>query len=293
MTITTLSNSNMYASQCIAEYKTTLATHHTPNQQARAIDDIISAHDLIASSNFLKSPRAIIAVGPLGSQPEDLMIDRLEKQAAFGVSHLALATECICAQYLKNTYLKDLECCQSPAEVYATWQPLAQMLESSLRDRALDEGISIYASCDPLSTKTDVLLGSLKAHHYTIAILHLSVPDDIRMRSASASEEFYNSGVSFSQKTASTYFLEADECEFYYRNRTDQQATLAATWIKGFDPACQAQGSLYILDHSAYQGVVRVHNLVMQHLEESGDGACIPRWNETLEKFSSHENKQL
>ncbi len=85
------------------------------------------------------------------------------------------------------------------------------------------------------------------------------------------------------QRITDTFLAYADEIEFYYRNAVEEDAQLAAKWIRNIDPF-EDLGVLQIIFPSDYQQIKTIHNVAAKVLQQPD-----LQWESTVERNSKIE----
>ena len=125
----------------------------------------------------------------------------------------------------------------------------------------IHQKMQFYYGTTATAPQTKIFFNFLKEQGYTIHLLHLSTPDQVRWDSIqerdktfvqTTKEDVFQKGKMLPERIRDTYLALADTIALYYRAAVNQGATLAATWIRGRD--------LEVVDATAYMGVQDVHN---------------------------------
>lgn len=296
MTLSQTISSSTYKQSCIQEYVELFSSTHTVDQQARAIQDIESIFQNFLTSNYIKAMEATLVIGPKGSGKTWFSTYEVESKAAWGSNLVYLSSDYLCHNAFKNTFLKDKE--KQSHEALLFWKPLGDLIVKFLQKEALMNKCSIVVEADPTDPSLELMLRTVKAYCYSIKVIHLTAPEDIRRKcldeplSKEEDEKFYEGAQLFSSNTTSSYLEAADEVEFYLRNRLDTKPMLAATWVKS-KSSKPVKGTLHVFDESLLNGISRVHDLSLRYLAEIKGFASFTSWRDLLDQHCIETNNKL
>ena len=128
-----------------------------------------------------------------------------------------------------------------------------------------------------------------------ITFLHLSSPTDVCWKSLQERDKTFIQATErdtvekaklVPQRLNDTYLKYADTIKFYYRDQFDQDAKLAATWMRNIEGS-KHLGTLTIENLSCYEEIQKIHDSVISQL-----GKIDLFWKETVEKNSQIFTKQ-
>jgi hypothetical protein len=192
----------------------------------------------------------------------------------------------VCLQKMMRTYQKDIkekltnlqlsekEVKDLRQESYNKWRPGSNGAALLILAHLIRQQYAFYFGTALSSPASGKLLEFLKSKDFTIQLLHISAPDDIRWGSIqerdktfvqTTEEDIREKGKLVPQRIYDTYLKFADEIQFYYRGAVKEDAVLAATWIRNpeFSPKL---GTLTIHDRNRYEQLKAIHNTVCDAL---------------------------
>lgn len=159
-------------------------------------------------------------------------------------------------------------------DLYTELRPWSNGAAHLLLATLLREGADVYFGSTSSGPGTSPFFKFLKEKGYTITLLHVSAPDDVRWKSIQERDkEFVQTTEEDVRKKASlvveriqdTFLRYVDRLAFYYRPEVGGDALLAAEWIRG-----EQRGTLAIYIPKAYEEIKRIHNTAARALGKSG-----------------------
>ena len=264
---------------------------YSEEEQQRLRDDINEMYQEILSSDPVKGHEAVITAGAPGAGKTVCLRKDLESQAR---TWAYVDPDDFCLRAQKRTFLADLEKCDGSKEarqaIYNKWRPgsnaaMHVILANLLRDR-----YSLYFGTTSTGDKTGVFFKFFVDHGYTIRLIHLTAPDDVRWASIQKRDETFvqtteedvrQKGLLLPQRINDTFLAFAQTIEFRYRRGVEEDSQLGAVWER--NPAgSKTTGTLRILSPDVYEKIKATHNAGAQALNRED-----LRWDLTVEKHST------
>jgi len=272
---------------------------YNPAEMASLQEDIneiyqnIVAADPLKKSHIRPEPLAVITAGAPGAGKTTLLEADLKNQEAIYARRFSYTDpDAVCLKQQRRTYQFDIGKDTSPAARFAAynkWRPASNAANQLILANLIREKYFFYFGTTATSPTTGKFLEFLKAQGYMIRILHITAPDEVRVKSIqerdktfiqTTPEDITEKGKLLPQRISDTYLKYADRIEFYYRGGVDEKAQLAATWTRN-EKGAEKLGLLEILDPSTYEEIKKIHNTTVKALNRLD-----LKWEDTVEKQS-------
>jgi len=159
---------------------------------------------------------------------------------------------------------------------YNKWRPGSNAATHLILGNLIREKCAFYFGSTSSGPATGKFFEFLKTQGYTIMVIHVSAPDDVRWGSIQERDKTFvqtteqdvkEKGLLLPQRINDTFLKYADEIEFYYRGDVKQDAVLAARWLKNEDVS-EFAGTLQILEPKQYEQIKSVHNAAVDILKK-------------------------
>ncbi|WP_068466657.1 zeta toxin family protein [Candidatus Protochlamydia phocaeensis] len=261
-------------------------------------DDINELYQNILSRNPIKENMAIITAGAPGAGKTIKLRQKLEENASKGRNFAYICPDDVCLQHQTRTYKADLEKSEGSKEArqdaYNKWRPGSNASTHLILANLIREKYAFYFGTTSSGFATNIFFNFLKKQHYQIRLIHITAPDDIRWESIkerdktfiqTTEQDIKEKGLLLPQRINDTFLAYADEIEFYYRDEVQQDAQLAAKWIRNTDNS-ESLGTLQIISISQYDKIKMNHNAAIEVLKRPDLS-----WELTVEKNSQIFNK--
>jgi predicted ABC-type ATPase len=263
--------------------------------------DIIAIYQAMLNENPIKQPLAIMTAGAPGSGKTTLLKQNRQTQLKKGKAIAYICPDDICLQQMAKTYQQEIkEKMASPSltedeqkelrlECYNKWRPGSNAGTHLILANLIRHQYAFYFGTTSTGPATGKFLEFLKAKGYTIKLLHITAPDDVRWASIqerdktfvqTTEQDIRDKGDLLPQRIMDAFLQFADEIEFFYRDALKEDAVLAARWQLN-EPPAYTLGTLQVIDTECYEQIKKVHNAVCDKLKKPD-----LVWEETVEKHS-------
>ena len=251
---------------------------YTSEESERLRSDINALYQSILVRNPAREKLAIITAGAPGAGKTIKLRQHLEANA--GKNYAYICPDDVCLKSQTKTYLADIAASDGSLiareNAYNKWRPGSNAATHLILGNLIREKCAFYFGSTSSSPATGQFFKFLKDQGYTIRLIHVSAPDDVRWGSIQERDKTFvqttkqdvrKKGLLLSERINDTFLTYADEIEFYYRGEVNQDAVLAARWLKNEDVSGFA-GTLQILDRDRYERIKSVHNAAVEALKK-------------------------
>ncbi|MDF2578142.1 MAG: hypothetical protein K0S74_1626 [Chlamydiales bacterium] len=154
-------------------------------------------------------------------------------------------------------------------EAYDYWRPGSNAAHHFATANLIKENYDFYFGSTATAPQTAFFFKFLKDRGYSIRLLHVSAPDDIRWGSIKERDKEFvqtteadirDKAKMFPERIQDTYLKFADQIDFYYRNEVKGNAIHSAIWIRDPESTDTNKGKLEILESSSYEKIKELHN---------------------------------
>lgn len=165
---------------------------------------------------------------------------------------------------MKSTYVAEND---PTIKAYSKWRPGSHYVTHVVTANLWRLGYSFYFGTTSTSPFTKHTFQKVKDLGYSLKIIHLSAPDDVRIKSnvkrseswvQVTPEDMIEKGNMLPQRINDTFLKFADEIDFYWRGEVDKDAQLAATWSR--------KGGVKVIDLNSYKQIKELHNTQVRAL---------------------------
>ena len=249
--------------------------HHGPytsEESERLRKDINDLYRSILVAEPVRQNLAVITAGAPGAGKTIKLRQDLEANAREGRNYAYICPDDVCLKNQTRTYVADIETSDGSMEArqnaYNKWRPGSNAATHLILGNLIREGYAFYFGSTSSGPVTHKSFEFLKTQGYTIKLIHVSAPDDVRWGSVqerdknfvqTTEQDVMEKGLLLPQRINDTFLKYADEIEFYYRGDVNQDAVLAARWLrneKGSEPV----GTLEVVKPKEYEQIKAVHN---------------------------------
>ncbi|MGL4539745.1 MAG: zeta toxin family protein [Candidatus Rhabdochlamydia sp.] len=268
---------------------------YTEEESHRLREDINEIFQKILSANPVKDNLAVISAGAPGAG-KTIKIDQERSQNTSFRNFAYICPDDVCLQNQTRTYKADIasndESQQSHQAAYNKWRPGSNAATHLILGNLIREKYAFYFGSTSSGPSTVKFFEFLKKQGYQIRLIHVTAPDDVRWESIKQRDKTFiqateqdakEKGLLLPQRITDTFLAYADEIEFYYRNAVEEDAQLAAKWIRNIDPS-EALGVLQIISPSDYEQIKTIHNVATKALQQPD-----LQWESTVERNSKIE----
>jgi hypothetical protein len=265
-------------------------TAYSDDESCRLRKDINEIFQSIMSIHPVQEKLAVITAGAPGAGKTTKLRQDLEAHSAPDHRFAYVCPDDVCLRGQRRTYGADLEQSNKSLEArqaaYNKWRPGSNAAAHCILANLIREGFAFYFGCTSSGDGTPGFYAFIKSQGYKIRVIHVMAPDQVRWHSVHLSDmSFFHSteqdvrekGQYIVRRIADTFLTYADQIDFYYRECVEEEAQIAATWIRnasgsesrelscgGSDKNCQelALGTLQIASLSRYERLKAIHNKV-------------------------------
>jgi predicted ABC-type ATPase len=266
---------------------------YTDEESSRLHDDINELYQKITSKKPEKERLAVMTAGAPGAGKTIKMRQDLSEKSLLGRNFAYICPDDVCLKNQNRTYLADIARGDASNEVrqnaYNKWRPGSNAATHLILGNLIREKYAFYFGTTSSGPFTYKFFEFLKKQGYQIRLIHVTAPDEVRWESIKERDKSFvqttkhdviEKGLLLPQRINDTFLKYADEIEFYYRNGVNEDAKLAAKWVRNPDPS-EALGSMHIVSFSRYEQIKAVHNAVTEVLKRPD-----LHWGATVEKNS-------
>lgn len=255
-------------------------TEYTAEEFELLKKDIQDIWDRIMAGNPDKLGSVFVTAGAPGVGKSTLARDHRGAQ-----NFAYICPDDVCLKEMSRTYQAMVEKDRSPEGLraaYNKWRAASNFAHHLITAHLIREHFNFYFGTTASSDKTGLFLEFLKKHGYTITILHVSAPDQVRFDSIAKRDQVFiqttdqdalNKQLMVHERIADTFLKYADTILFYLRLQVNEGPTLAAVWSRGKE--------IDVINPPVFEGLKALHNRVC-------DGMKKPelRWENTVDKVS-------
>lgn len=266
-------------------------TPYTEQESENVQNDIRDIYRTILDENPSKGNLAIITAGAPGAGKTTLLQQDREQNLKRGDCYAYICPDDVCLPNQTRTYIADIES-NDPTETakqnaYTKWRPASNAATHLILGNLIREKYSFYFGTTSSGKATKNFFAFLKERGYKIRLLHISCSDDVRWKSVenhmllhTTEQDVREKGELLPQRINDTFLAYADGIEFYCRDDVQENATLAAIWLRN-EPTANRLGTLHILSSDRYEKIKQIHNATIKKLNLKDLS-----WESTVEKNS-------
>lgn len=237
---------------------------YTLEEQERVKKDAQSVWHSVAGSYHQKGPKvAIFTAGGPGAGKTTLLNQLRDPQVP------CIDFDDVALKGMKSTYRAEND---SSTKAYTKWRPGSHYVTHTVTANVWRLGYSFYFSTTSTSPYTKNTYKKLKDLGYTLKIIHLSAPDQVRIDSIKKREETWvqstpegtiTKGRLLPQRINDTFLAFADEIDFYWRGAVEENGRLAAKWTR-------TEG-IKVFNRELYEQIKAVHDEQVRALGQRDD----------------------
>jgi hypothetical protein len=253
---------------------------YTSEESENLRNDINELYQNILTTKPARENLAIITAGSPGAGKTVKLRQDLEANASRGRNYAYICPDDICLKNQTSTYVAEIansdESMAARQNAYNKWRPGSNAATHLILGNLIREKYAFYFGSTSSGPATGKFFDFLKTQGYSIRLIHVSAPDDIRWGSIQERDKTFvqtteqdvkEKGLLLPQRINDTFLKFADEIEFYYRDGVKQDAVLAARWLRNEDVS-EFSGTLQILDPQQYEKIKSVHNAAIDVLKK-------------------------
>lgn len=263
------------------------STEYTPAELDALKYDVLAIWNRIKSKELDETKEIILTAGAPGVGKTTVMRGMWEKQPGFAY----ICPDDVCLKEMQSTYgdmvVKDGSY-QGLKNAYNKWRAASNFAHHLITAQLVRENKNFFFGTTASSDKTCFFLEFLKKRGYTIRILHVSAPDQVRFDSIAKRDNVFvqttdqdvlNKQLMVHERIQDTFLKYASRIDFYFRPLTekgpDQEAILAAVWLKQDN----GPAKLDIIDAKAYEQMRKLHDSVCENMKKPE-----LKWENTVDK---------
>ena len=257
-------------------------------------NDINDIYQAIMAQKPVKGNVAVMTAGGPGAGKSVKMNQDLAEQKENGTIFAYIDPDDVCLkQHMDSTYKADPNSSADTKEArlaaYNKWRPASNAANHLVLANLIREKFSFYFGTTSTGDATKFFFDFLKKQGYQIRLIHVSAPDDVRMNSIkerdknfvqTTDKDIEEKGLMLPRRINDTYLKYADTIEFCYRGALNENAVLAATWIRNPEGA-EMLGVLQVHDKDRYEKIKTIHNAALDALNQPE-----LKWDVTVEAVS-------
>ena len=253
---------------------------YTGEESEKLRRDINELYQSILATNPVRENLAIITAGAPGAGKTVKLRQDLEANASEGRNYAYICPDDVCLKNQTTTYVADIassdESMAARQNAYNKWRPGSNAATHLILGNLIREKYAFYFGSTSSGPATGKFFEFLKAQGYTIRLIHVSAPDDVRWGSIQERDKTFvqtteqdvkEKGLLLPQRISDTFLKYADQIEFYYRDDVKQDAVLAARWLRN-EGISEFAGTLQILEPKQYEQIKSVHDAAVGVLKK-------------------------
>ena len=221
------------------------------NDEMNALQyDVLAIWNRITSKQIAETKEIILTAGAPGVGKTTLIRRMWQSQPNYAY----ICPDDVCLKEMELTYGATGET-EGLKNAYNKWKSGSNFAHHRITAQLVLENKSFFFGTTASSDKTYLFLEFLINRGYSIKILHVSAPGQVRFDSIRERDMVH-------VRIQDTFLKYASQIDFYYRPEADQGAILAATWIR----QDQGPAKLEIIDQKAYEELRRLHDTVCENM---------------------------
>jgi predicted ABC-type ATPase len=231
--------------------------------------DIMEIWKRIQSRKLAQSKEIILTAGAPGVGKTLLERGMWEASSEFAY----ICPDDVCLKEMEKTYRAMVEKDPSPEGMkaaYNKWRAASNYAHHIVTANLIRLNQSFFFGTTASGDKTYLFLDFLKKNGYSIRILYVSAPDQVRFDSIEKRDKVFiqttdqdvlNKQLMVHERVQDTFVKYADRIDFYFRTAVDEAPKLAATWIKNDDKP-------HIVNPAVYSEMTKLHDHVCDGMEK-------------------------
>lgn len=182
----------------------------------------------------------------------------------------------VCLKEMGKTYREMVAKDSSPEGLkaaYNKWRAASNYAHHIITANLIRQNQSFYFGTTASGDKTFLFLDFLKKNGYSIRILYVSAPDQVRFDSIAARDKVFiqttdqdvlNKQLMVHERVQDTFVKYAGRIDFFFRTAVNAAPILAATWIRNEDGTAEMQ----VVDEVAYNEMTALHDKVCDGMKK-------------------------
>jgi len=234
--------------------------------------DIMQIWNRIQSRKLAQSPKEIIlTAGAPGVGKTLLERGMWEASPEFAY----ICPDDVCLREMEKTYQEMVAKDSSPEgrkAAYNKWRAASNYAHHIITANLIRQNQSFFFGTTASGDKTFLFLDFLKKNGYTVRILYVSAPDQIRFDSIAARDKVFiqttdqdvlNKQLMVHERVQDTFVKYADRIDFYFRAAVNEAPKLAAVWIKN-----DGKAHLDVINPAVYAEMTALHDKVCDGMKK-------------------------
>lgn len=254
---------------------------YTPDESKRLHEDIKDLYQGIIGANPIKDKLAIMTAGAPGAGKTVKLRQELEAAMRDGRNYAYICPDDVCLQGQTRTYKSEIDNGDKEAKsktdeelkdarqtAYNKWRPGSNAATHLILGNLIREKYAFYFGTTSSGPVTFKFFEFLKTQGYRIRLIHVSASDEVRWGSIKERDKTFvqtteqdvkEKGLLLPQRISDTFLKYADEIEFYHRDDVNQNAILAARWLRNENNE-KSLGTLQVIAPDQYKKIKAIHN---------------------------------
>jgi hypothetical protein len=267
---------------------------YSPDELKRLHDDINEIFQTVLADHPVRGPIAVLTAGASGVGKTVKLHQDLKAHTTLKRRYAYVCPDDVCLKSMRRTYVADIEKSDGSAEAraaaYNKWRPGSNAAAHLILANLIREKIAFYFGTTSSGDGTPNFYKFIKSQGYSIRVIHLSAPDDVRLGSIQernttfiqvTAQDVQAKGRDIVKRIEDTFLSFATTIEFWEREEVNGDAHQAAVWVRNPEGS-PVQGHLLIVCPVRYVQAKAIHNAATEALN-------LPnlRWEATVERHSS------
>jgi predicted ABC-type ATPase len=233
--------------------------------------DIMQIWNRIQSRKLAETKEVILTAGAPGVGKTLLVREMWENdpEAAY------ICPDDVCLKEMEKTYRAMVAKDPSPEGMkaaYNKWRAASNYAHHIITANLIRLNQSFYFGTTASGDKTYLFLDFLKKNGYSITILYVSAPDQVRFDSIAKRDKVFiqttdqdvlNKQLMVHERVQDTFVKYANRIDFYFRTAVNEAPKLASTWIKN-----DSKGQLQVVNPAVYAEMTKLHDKVCDGMKK-------------------------
>ena len=233
--------------------------------------DIMEIWTRIQSRKLAQSKEIVLTAGAPGVGKTLLERGMWEASPEFAY----ICPDDVCLKEMGKTYRAMVAKDPSPEGMkaaYNKWRAASNYAHHIITANLIRQNQSFFFGTTASGDKTYLFLDFLKKNGYSIRILYVSAPDQVRFDSIAARDKVFiqttdqdvlNKQLMVHERVQDTFVKYATRIDCFFRTGVDEAPKLAATWIRN-----DGKGQLEVVNQVAYEEMTTLHDRVCDGMKK-------------------------
>ena len=248
---------------------------YTPDEIRDLKFDIMAIWKRIQSRELAQSKEIVLTAGAPGVGKTLLERGMWEDQDHSSPEFAYICPDDVCLKEMEKTYRAMIEKDSSPEGMkaaYNKWRAASNYAHHIITANLIRQNQSFLFGTTASGPMTHLFLDFLKKNGYSIRILYVSAPDQVRFDSIAARDKVFiqttdqdvlNKQLMVHERVQDTFVKYANRIDFLFRTGVDKAPKLAAIWIKNDE-----KGQLEVVNQVAYDEMTALHDRVCDGMKK-------------------------